>query len=237
MNACMLGTIAKLWRYPVKSMRGECVDRLRIDARGAVGDRLFAIRDEAGKFGSGKDTRRFRRIDGLLRFEAKYDGDVPVIGFPDGSVVSGADAGVHERLSDVLGLDVTLAQEASISHLDAGPLHLVTTAALDAIGLSQEEEQRFRPNLVIRTDGAGFLEERWLGRKIRVGPEVVLEVAVRTERCMMVGLAQQELPAAPALLRRLAGERDACFGVYARVVVPGVIRVDDRLLFADDPAP
>ena len=59
----LVGTVRELWRYPVKSMRGERCEHLEIDHRGAIGDRLYAVRDEAGKFGSGKTTRRFRRID------------------------------------------------------------------------------------------------------------------------------------------------------------------------------
>jgi uncharacterized protein len=53
--------IAELWRYPVKSMRGEQVEALTIDSRGVKGDRLFAVTDVDGKFGSGKNTRRFRK--------------------------------------------------------------------------------------------------------------------------------------------------------------------------------
>ncbi|WP_373044003.1 MOSC domain-containing protein [Vulgatibacter sp.] len=229
----MIGVLERLWRYPVKSMQGECVERLPIDGRGAVGDRLHAVRDEAGKFGSGKDTRRFRRIDGLFRFRARYEGEVPVVGFPDGRLVAGDDPRIHEALSRELGLPVTLAREEAVSHLDAGPLHLVTTSGLEALGLEGRDEQRFRPNLVVRSAGAGFVEEGWIGRRIRVGEEVVVEIAGRTERCVMVGFPQAELPAAPGLLRKLAAAREACFGVYARVVVPGVVRVGDRLRFAE----
>lgn len=73
-----------LYRYPVKSLMGETLDRIRIDGRGLAGDRVWSVRDVDGKFGSGKSTRRFRRMNGLLSLGARYDGDVPLVEFPDG---------------------------------------------------------------------------------------------------------------------------------------------------------
>ena len=130
----MIGTIAGLWRYPVKSMLGERRESLLLERRGVVGDRLYAVRDEAGKFGSGKTTRRFRLMNGLYRFRARYDGETPVITFPDGAMLRGDDPAIHARLSDVLGINVQLSREADISHFDDGPIHLVTTASLRALG-------------------------------------------------------------------------------------------------------
>ncbi|WP_405420476.1 hypothetical protein [Streptomyces erythrochromogenes] len=40
--------------------------------RGLVGDRLYAVRDGDGRFGSGKNTRRFRRMDGLLHLRSRF---------------------------------------------------------------------------------------------------------------------------------------------------------------------
>ena len=164
----MIRTIAGLWRYPVKSMLGERRESLLLERRGVVGDRLYAVRDEAGKFGSGKTTRRFRLMDGLYRFRARYDGDTPVITFPDGAMLRGDDSAIDARLSDVLGISVQLSREANISHFDDGPIHLVTTASLRALGalLAQDETdaRRFRPNIVIETDGEGFQEDSWEGR-------------------------------------------------------------------------
>ena len=76
--------VSKLWRYPVKSMLGEECSSVEVAARGVRGDRLFAVRDAEGKFGSGKNTRRFRQIDGLFAFRASYSSEWPDITFPDG---------------------------------------------------------------------------------------------------------------------------------------------------------
>lgn len=238
----MIGTICSLWRYPVKSMLGEHRERLRLDRRGVLGDRLFAVRDEAGKFGSGKTTRRFRRMDGLLRFRATYDGttdgDTPLITFPDGVTLRGTDPAIHQRLTESLGLPVQLAREGDISHFDAASIHLVTSASLRALAAllsrDQIDERRFRPTVVIETDGMGFQEDAWVGHDILLGDEVRLRVAERTERCVMVDMDQADLQAWPRALRTLAQTRDACLGVYADVLVPGTLRCGDHVRFAAD---
>ncbi|HLJ82495.1 MAG TPA: MOSC domain-containing protein [Ktedonobacterales bacterium] len=233
----VIGVVADLWQYPVKSLLGEQRERVWLDQRGVIGDRLYAVRDEAGKFGSGKTTRRFRRIEGLFRFRAVYDGDVPLLTFPDGTTWRGDDPAIHAALSTDLRMPVTLSREAAIPHFDAGPLHLLTTASLRTLGTSLSggsaeaalDRRRFRPNILIETEGSGFLEDAWQGRDIVVGTDVRLRVVGRTERCVMVNLAQDELPADARILRQVVRVNAACLGVYAEVLTPGVIRVGDHI--------
>jgi uncharacterized protein YcbX len=216
-------------------MLGESPPQLVVNARGVVGDRLFALRDGQGKFGSGKTTRRFRRIDGLFGFQASLDGDVPVVQFPDGTVRRGDAPDIDEALSAVVGVAVTLAREGSIAHHDQAPLHIVTTASLDwlqrQLPESRIDVRRFRPNLAIAVDGARPVEQDWLGRSLAIGE--VLRVTVRgpAERCVMVGNAQGDLDTDLAILRKLAQDHDEVFGVYADVVTPGPIRRGDIVSF------
>jgi uncharacterized protein len=233
------GVVAELWRYPVKSMLGERRDRLTIEERGVAGDRLYAVRDGDGKLGSGKNSRRFRRMDGLSDCRARYRQDVPVITLPDGRDVRGDDDDVHEHLRRALGRDdVALAREEGVAHFDAAPLHVITDAALtwlaDAVPHVTVDARRFRPNLVIRTGGRpGPVEDRWIGRTAYVGEEVVIEFALRTERCVMVGMAQDDLERSSAVLRTIAEINDLALGVYARVVHGGTVRVGDTLRLVD----
>jgi uncharacterized protein YcbX len=234
----MIGTIAGLWRYPVKSMLGERHESLLLEHRGVVGDRLYAVRDEAGNFGSGKTTRRFRLMRGLYLFRAHSDDDMPVITFLDGSMLRGDDPAIHARLSEALGVNVELRREADISHFDDGPIHLVTTASLRALGLllaqDETDARRLRPNIVIETDGEGFQEDNWEGRDILLGDTVRLRVTKQTERCVMVNFAWDELREEPRALRALAQTHDACIGVYADVLTPGILRKDNPVRFAGD---
>lgn len=218
----MVGRVVSLFRYPVKSLRGEEVGALSIESRGAVGDRLYALRNAEGKFGSGKSTRRFRRMDGLLELQAKYERLTPVVTFPDGRVLAGDDPGIHDHLSGYVGQPVTLAREDEISHFDDSPLHLITTAGLRTVGLTAIDVRRFRPNVVIDVPGYGFIEDSWIGRDLELG-DVRLRITGSAVRCVMIGMAQEALPDRPDLLRRVADLHDTCFGVYATVVTPGTV--------------
>jgi uncharacterized protein len=233
-----LGIVTRLWRYPVKSMLGEQCEYLDVHTRGVAGDRLFAIRDTNGKFGSGKSTRRFRQIDGLFGFQAVYEGAVPVILFPDGRIMRGDHPNIHTALSHTLGQPVTLALEASISHLDAGPVHLLTTAALAWLRAvlpdANADERRFRPNLVIDVPGAMQVERGWLGKMLFVGDAVRLRVSAATERCGMVAFAQGDVPYDARILRCITQEAALHFGVYAEVLVPGRIERGDSVTVVDE---
>jgi uncharacterized protein YcbX len=233
--ADILGRVVALWRYPVKSMLGETLPSLDIDTRGAVGDRLFAISDRDGKLGSGKTTRRFRRIDGLFGFHATSDGGTPAIRFPDGRVLRGDDPGIHSALTEALGVDVTLAREDRIPHHDSSALHIVTTASLSWLGdrlpNGAVDARRFRPNIVIDAGDAELAEETWMNRTLVIGGQLRVRVTDRTERCVMVTNEQDELKSDAAILRSLAQRNAQCFGVYADVAAPGTVNCGDIVAF------
>ncbi|HEX4704777.1 MAG TPA: MOSC domain-containing protein [Pseudonocardiaceae bacterium] len=229
-----VGTIDALWRYPVKSMVGEQLTQAPVDARGILGDRLYAVRDTDGKLGSGKNTRRFRRMDGLLDFRATYEsGLTPEITLPNGQTVRGDDEHVHWAIANALGKPgVTLAKEDVISHFDEQPLHIVTSASLtwlsDLAPQSEIDPRRVRPNLVIKVaETAGRPEDAWIGRELRIGTHLVIVVVGRAERCAMMNEAQEELPHSSDILRAVTEANDMFFGVHAQVRIPGRIRVGD----------
>jgi uncharacterized protein len=162
-----IGTVGALWRYPVKSLQGESCQYLKFETRGVEGDRLYAVRDGEGKFGSGKTTRCFKKIDGLFDFQSFYRDDKLTVVFPDGTKRTGLHSGTDDAMSQVLGQPVTLTREAVISHFDAGPVHIVTSAALTALRRAlpgmQIDERRFRPNLLLNVTDSEPLENSWVG--------------------------------------------------------------------------
>ena len=226
-----VGHVERLWRYPVKSMLGEPCDALRLDRRGVEGDRLFALRTADGRIASGKSTRRFRRVEGLFRFAARLRGTGPVISLPGGAQASWDDEKVDSMLTEALGQPVELVRESDVSHLDRGPVHVVTSASLRWLGAvmasGARDERRFRPNLVIDTASSDRVEDDWVHGRLAVGDAVRLSVTSRTERCGMIGFAQSDLPKDTSILEQLVARADARFGVYATVIVPGTIRRGD----------
>lgn len=243
--------VEQIWRYPVKSLRGELVDSAVIEPRGLVGDRLWAVRDGAdGKLGSGKNSTRFRRFPGppLLALAARYPAEPgaaepsriepPVVVAGDGSEYPVRDGSADKLFRTLSGIDtLSVERESDIEHFDEASVSLIGTATLRWVeqqlpGIATDA-RRFRPNLVVRTREP-FAEEAWIGRTVRVGDgddAVELEFSHVLERCVMTTMEQADLPPALGMLRMLGQREDrplrlAVAGAPGR---PGVVRLGDAV--------
>jgi uncharacterized protein len=228
-----VGRVKEIRRFPVKSILGEPLSGVSIDERGVIGDRLWAIKNTSGKFGSGKTTRRFQQMDGLFQLRARYEGTTPIITMPDGMDYWGDNPAINEALTESLGVQVSLAKEEAISHFDEGPISIITTTALRK--LSEElgdpvDPRRFRANILIDTDATGWLEDDSVDRLIKIGPSVVLRVVAPLERCVMVNNQQEDLNQDPRVLRNLVANHSGILGVWAKVEQNGRINVGDEII-------
>jgi uncharacterized protein YcbX len=113
-----VGTVAQLWRFPVKSMAGEVASAVELTADGVHGDRAYALMDtQSGRVVSAKDVRQFPE---LLRCRAAFvrppevGSEMPPvsISLPDGSQVRSDELEANRRLSAALGRQVQLVREA-----------------------------------------------------------------------------------------------------------------------------
>ncbi|WP_407565393.1 MOSC domain-containing protein [Streptomyces sp. 184] len=225
-------TVAMLRRFPVKSMLGERLPELVIDERGTVGDRLWAVTHGDGKLGSGKNSRRFRRTEGLLHFSASYPA-AHGTGRPHVVTPDGTDLRDDAHLAELLGADVRLAREDAVSHFDDCGVTLIGTASLHALGqilgdTEPADARRFRKNILLDTDDP-WIEEDWVGREVAVGDEVRLRVVQRMKRCVMTTMAQRDLPEDRRVLKTLTADRGMCIGIGADVLVPGTVRLGDTV--------
>jgi uncharacterized protein len=223
--------VSALHRYPVKSLLGEHLSALDLDERGVVGDRRWSVRDQQGKIGSGKSTRRFAAVPGLQMARATQTDGAVVVTLPDGSEHAASSTVLHGHLSTLFGQPVMLMPESGVSHFDDGPVSLLALASVDAVAEHRGERvdvARFRPNLVV--DGiSAFGEEQWIGRRLRIGTAVVL-VQMASLRCRMVDEATADLPAQPGNLLAVGRLNKARLGVIASVVRPGVVHVGDSVI-------
>jgi uncharacterized protein YcbX len=160
------------------------------------------------------------------------------------------------RPEEVLRYGVDAPITAEVGRLGAGspagtffdfaPIHLLTTSTLDRIAtLSPRrtaEPERYRPNIVIRTTTPGFAENDWPDRALRIGRDLTLRVIARTPRCAVPTLEHGLLPPDANALRVLADHNrvtpmasmdpQPCAGIYAQVLHPGRIRLDDPVHWA-----
>ena len=175
--------VAALWRYPVKSLRGERMTRVDVTATGIVGDRRYGLLDlSSGTILSAKREGR------LLEAQALLAGPELTIRLPTGETALGLGPNVDRALTAWLGFPVRLVEATPEgratyqslsdyyddfstltswegppgSFVDSSPVHVLTTATLRAAADQRPDLQwevaRFRPNLLIdagRGDGGG----------------------------------------------------------------------------------
>lgn len=106
----LVGTVREIWRYPVKSMAGEQLASCTVGPAGIPGDRAWALRDHAAG-----EIRGARYLPKLMQCAARFreppaDGRVPHVDItlPDGALTASDAPDVNERLSALLGRDVSL---------------------------------------------------------------------------------------------------------------------------------
>jgi uncharacterized protein YcbX len=112
-----VGSVASLWRYPVKSMQGEELNASSIDERGLRGDRALALIDTAeSRVASAKNPRKWPHLFDFRAALAKPPGSGPLppvwITLPDGSIVASDQKDRDQVLSRAAGRQVTLASSA-----------------------------------------------------------------------------------------------------------------------------
>lgn len=103
-----VGTIAGIFRYPVKSMLGEELGAAMLGQNGIPGDRAWGVRDEMrADFFVGKGSAALMSCS--ASYDAGTDGElVPRIRLPDGETFRADAAGAAERVGRVVGREVTL---------------------------------------------------------------------------------------------------------------------------------
>lgn len=110
----VMGQVGELWRYPVKSLGGQQLSQASCGVRGIEGERRWAVRGTDGKLGSGKTTRRFRRMPGLLAMSSFLDDAGQAwVRFPDGELGRVDDPATSVAVGAVVDEEVGLVEEGS----------------------------------------------------------------------------------------------------------------------------
>jgi uncharacterized protein YcbX len=236
--------VTELWRYPVKSMLGERLDRTEVGRLGLNGDRAWSLVDLTTGF-----NLTARREPSLLTASARLAGptvdDGVVITLPDGTTTAddrvlsswiGRPVELRAAAPDEAGTYETPLDETEIGSWvqwngPPGSFHdstrtMVSLASTTTIG--RWDRRRFRLNVIL--DGAG--EDDLVGRTLHIG-DVTLTVTKPIDRCVMVTRPQPAVGPEPALERDLSvlqtinRERQQLLGIAALVDSGGSISVGD----------
>lgn len=230
----VIGTIASLSRFPVKSMGGEAIDRAELGWTGLAGDRQYALVAPGG-------SNRFPWFTGrnhspLICYRAAYRDPAdpkfsPVeVTAPDGTSWAIDDPALLERLKRESGDSMELLRLGRGAH-DAMPVSLVSTAghaAVEAAHGTAIDLRRFRINILIDTE---MPVRVWAGRRLAIGGEGGCELIVTApiERCVMITIDPDTGARDPWLMRTVARQFDNHYGVYANVTRPGQLALGDPL--------
>lgn len=254
--------VTRLSTTPIKGLALHHPASIRVDETGAVGDRLFYLADtrpslvSVAKTGAlvgvtadyDASSRRLVLREGdtvLAEDEVRLGDDIDADFFAfrtaPGRVVEGPFAAI---LSERAGRDLELVQATdSLRGHDVEPLTLLGTGSIDQLSHvagTPVDARRFR--MLIEFDGGlPHIEDTWLDKRIRIGDATLVgggpvQRCAGTTRHPDTGVVDLKTL---ALIGEYRGRQDSVFGpgfnfgVYARCVEPGEIRVGDEIVVAD----
>ena len=259
----IVGKVDSLWRYPVKSMRGEELDEAFAGFSGIYGDRLFAFRSSASPKGfpyfTAREQRRLLQFRPHFRYpekaarpinltEAESMGANPVSAdsselMIDVETPNGKTLGIDDpTLMEMLRTDIDQKHKLTLMRseralTDCRPVSIFSLQS--ARQLEEEtgvpiDKRRFRANVYADlTSAGGFAENDFVGRSLRIGPKVVLKILERDARCVMITLDPDTTEKTPEILKKVAQAHEGMAGVYGAVMVEGMLHKGDPVEVLD----
>jgi uncharacterized protein YcbX len=206
--------VAELWRYPVKSMAGERLERALVTATGVAGDRVVHVADARGRVITARTHPRLLAHRGAL----DPDGE-PLI---DGRPWTSAEAARAVRAA--AGDGARLARWDGPERFDVLPLLVATDGAIAALGV---DGRRLRPNIVV-AGVDGLAERGWPGCRLRIG-DVVIDLVKLRGRCVMTTYDPDTQAQDLDVLRRIARDFEGRMALDSAVVEGGAIAVGDTV--------
>ena len=208
-------SVAELWRYPVKSLAGERLQRAVIGRDGIAGDRVVHVEDGRGRV----VTSRTHPM--LLGLHATLGDDGEP--FVEGEPWASAEALTAIRLA-AAEEEATLAAHLGRDGFDVLPLLVATDGAIAALGV---DHRRLRPNIVI-AGVEGLAERAWPGRRLRMG-DAVIAVAKLRGRCVMTTYDPDTQEQDMSVLRRIVTDFGGRMALDCDVVEGGIVSVGDAV--------
>ena len=222
-----IGQVEAIFRYPVKSMRGERLEAAELGWHGIEGDRRLAFRRVNDR--SGMPWLTASKLPELVLFAARHredgaEGDPPThIRTPDGAEVPVFAEELAAEVGRRYGAPVEMMQlrhgifdEASISVIASDTVREVARLA----GLSPDV-RRFRPNVVVRSlRSVPFQEDGWLGGVLSFGngdDAPAITVTMRDVRCAMLNLDPDSARPAPEMMKAVVRANQNNAGIYGAV--------------------
>lgn len=204
--------ITEIWRYPVKTMAGEKLQRVGVGPLGIEGDRIVHVEDARGGVITSRSHPRFLGHKGSLGAK----GAVMVDGRPWDSPE------VAAEVVDIAGPGAKLVRYDGAERFDVLPLLVATDGAIAAFGY---DGRRLRPNIVIG-GVEGLTEGEWPGACLRIG-KVLIGVQDLRLRCIMTSYDPDTLVQDKEITRGIYQRFEGKLALNCFVIESGEIAVGD----------
>jgi hypothetical protein len=204
--------VQELWRYPVKSMAGERLEKAELGPGGVTGDRVLQVRDARDRLVTSRSRPALLAHRGTIG-----PGGEPLV---DGRPWASPE--VDRDVERAAGPGARLVREEGPDRFDILPLLVATDGAVAAFG---HDRRRLRPNIVIG-GVAGMAEREWEGRRLRIG-KVVIDLVDLRERCVMTTFDPDTQAQDVEVLRKIRREFGGKLALNARVLDGGLVAVGD----------
>ena len=203
--------VINLWRYPVKTMAGESLQRASLDSLGIEGDRIVHVENAQGRVVTSRTHPGFLGHKGMIGLS----GEPLVDGRPWDSPE------VAEDVVKIAGRGAKLVRYEGAERFDVLPLLVATDGAIAAFG---HDYRRLRPNLVIG-GVEGMDERKWPGKTLRIGKTLIGVQDLRM-RCIMTSFdpdtQEQDVAITQGIYKRFKGELALnCFVIEGGEIVLG----------------
>lgn len=232
-----VGVVRALFRYPVKSMRGEEVAETRVGWHGFPGDRRYAFVRTQNL--SGFPWLTARQVAELLLYVPSFvdplrPASSPVrVRTPEGDEWAIEHEELRASIARRYAHPFTL-QRFAIGAFDDAPISLITSGTLRTLGAAlgmELQPRRFRPNIFVETPfGDAVPEKQWVGHVLafdddegETGP--LVRVSEQDSRCKMISLDPESAATDSRVLAEVVHAHDECAGVYGLPQRLGTLRV------------
>jgi uncharacterized protein YcbX len=203
--------VAEIWRYPVKSLRGEVLNETWLSNGGIPGDRVVHVRGPRGLL-----TGRTRHELLTLGARTGADGEPLVEGCRWDSPEAAA------QIAAAAGPDAVLVRDLAVERFDVLPLLIATDTEIARLGV---DRRRLRPNLVIAGAAEGA-ERHWPGHALRIGNTLIGVQSLR-DRCIVTTIDPDSGEQDLEVLRRIRREFDGSVALDCWMLADGPVSVGD----------
>jgi uncharacterized protein len=211
--------VSEIWRYPVKSLKGERLNETEITKLGIPGDRQIAvIRTINGRFLTSRSKPKLLGLQGSINADG-----VPTI---NGHLWDSPEG--LQLVLEAAGEPVTLRRISAPQAFDVLPLLVATDGAARYLNI---DHRRLRPNILL-ADVPGLEERNWPGSVIAIG-DVRIHAEKLRDRCVMTTFDPDTQAQDPSVLLRIVRELDGSTALDSSVIAEGMIRVGDQAHIVD----